>query len=264
MQKLNQDPRLQLIVGLVFFFVFTIQNIPTQQGTELLTFCVLFCLVFDVIFSYWKLKKVIPPYSALITALILALVVDPVAGWHKIAIISFFAIASKHFIQRSSKHIFNPAAFGLLLVWLIFNEYPAWWAASLNSPQLLSLLNLPILLMLGFIFWVSGFKFKRYYVVLSYLLTFGLLFELFISFNSSVESFARTLTNVGMLFFAFLMLPEPKTTPIKNRQQIIYGSLIAALNVGFTYLTLNTNLPIPDASVAALLVGNLVHFARLE
>lgn len=252
----KKDPRVQFIVGLAVFFIFSSINYPIFDQLKHLILCLVATIVFDCLFSYIKLKKVEPPISALITALILTLVIDPVANWYTILFICFAAVASKHFLLNT-KHIFNPAAFGLLLGWLVFKEYPAWWAASLSSSFIT---NLFLIASLGYCAWIAITKYKRQPEIISYLVSFAFLFELFIATKPSFESMITTVTNLGMLFFATIMLPEPKTTPVRKKEQILYGAFVGALNVLFSYLTIHSGLRIPDASIVGLLFGNLLVF----
>jgi ferredoxin-NADP reductase len=71
--------------------------------------------------------------SDLITALILSLILSPttsINGLLILAIAAIAAMASKYILVISRKHIFNPAAFGAVIVGLILGHYASWWVGT--------------------------------------------------------------------------------------------------------------------------------------
>jgi Na+-transporting NADH:ubiquinone oxidoreductase subunit NqrB len=70
--------------------------------------------------------------SVYITALILALILDPTTASDTNAVgamvcVSVWAMASKFILAIGRKHIFNPAAFGVALSALLLDQPPSWW-----------------------------------------------------------------------------------------------------------------------------------------
>ena len=71
--------------------------------------------------------------SVYITALILSLIVTPINSLDKIpylAATGILAISSKYILAIKKKHIFNPAAVGVFLTFLIFKFGASWWIGN--------------------------------------------------------------------------------------------------------------------------------------
>ena len=72
--------------------------------------------------------------SSYITALILALIVQPLAGYADLpalALLAVLAMASKYLIAPFRKHVFNPVALAAVLWGLMLDREPTWWLAAL-------------------------------------------------------------------------------------------------------------------------------------
>lgn len=259
MFSLKRNPRLQLILVLSIFYVLTLGHIPFSTALFMLVVCLGGTVAIDVALSAIRTRSVVPPYSAIITGLILSMIADTTAPWYVLLFIGLVAVLQKQLLRIGGRHVCNPAAFGLVMGWLVFGTYPSWWAASLYSNDLLAWNNLLLYAGLAGIVWVSGYKYKRYGTIASFLLIFGVLFALVVGV-SSMSSLFLTLVSPGMLFYAFLMLPEPMTSPVLRERQLVYGAMVAAFNVGLTYLSVKTGVLLPDSSLLALLAGNALFF----
>ncbi len=190
--------------------------------------------------------------SAYITALILTLIITPLspsnasfyfplAAWA-----SVWAIASKYIFTFKKKHVFNPAAFGIMTTALFLNRSATWWVGTATMA--------PFVLVGGLL---MTRKLLRSDLVLSFLyvalLTIGT-FDFLGGFNI-VTSFGKAVVGTPLLFFAFAMLTEPLTTPPTENKRMAYGALIGFLfapqvHVGSFY-------PTPEI---ALLLGNVFSY----
>lgn len=180
-------------------------------------------------FVFTKLRKT-PPFlmsAAIVSGLIIGLLVhDP-----QIAILtSILAMAVKNFLKIGDSHIFNPAAAGLFTAHFIFGESISWWGLSWQQSFI------PILILLTPAL-ISAFYMKRWKIILPFLIIYGLM--------------NKTYFDPTVIFFATVMLPEPKTSPNEPLQQITFGSLIAIAS-GFLNFT--------DPLITSLLLGNLLFF----
>ena len=177
--------------------------------------------------------------GAFVSGLIIALLTDPDLPVYIPILAGILAMFSKNFLRFSGRHIFNPAAFGLLTSALIFQTDISWWAVSFQAfPQ--DLIFFLILLTPAF---VSIKKMRRHLTIFSFLTTYGIIFK-----NSFFDP--------TILFFALVMLPEPMTTPYIKKYQIMFGVLVALTS----FLISNTHI---DPLITALLLGNLVFFKFL-
>lgn len=195
-------------------------------------------IIIDSIVNYIKLKRFILSPSTIITGLIVAEVLSFDSANHLLiaAIASAVAVLAKHFIVYNKRHIFNPAASGIVAATLIFPDSVSWWAAS--NIWLTTLLALFILYML-----------KKYGLTLSYLISHTVIFSLFALVNGTAVLQYILLANPYFLGF---MLIEPITSPTKKKARIIYGSFVAIVSLPILLLFSI------DHTLLALLVTNLV------
>ncbi len=258
MKKYITMPKVRIIGILLLLFAVVASQIGVSKALVLLVTCVSFTVLLDTIFTYIRRRKYFKPFAAIVTGLILTLIIDPSAPWYQILVICAGAMAIKNFVRFGNRHIFNPAASGLLVGFVLFNLNPSWWAATLYRGDSL-ILNILIYLLLVAIAYIC-YKIGRYYSVFSYLLLYAVLF-LFVTSSWSMQSFIKTISSPGMLFFALLMLPEPMTSPVNKKRQLAYGSIVASLNALLVYLSFNLRVTnIPDSSILALLIGNMLFF----
>ncbi len=107
----------------------------------------------------------IPPNheSSLITALIVALIVPPVAlgdtpGFVALGFVAVWAVASKYLIASGNKHLFNPAALAVALAAPLLGVPATWWVAG-------NLALLPFVVLGGAL---VVYKLRRYDLMLAF------------------------------------------------------------------------------------------------
>lgn len=183
--------------------------------------------------------------SSYITALILALIISPVApadvaGIGFIVFASVWAMASKYIFAYRHKHLFNPAAFGVALGALLVGKAASWWVGGV----------LPLLpfVVLGGLLIVR--KIRRFDLVIAFAVT--ALLAVAASSGSPAFAIGQTLLRSSFAFLALVMLTEPLTMPPSRFLRIMYGALVGLLfapniHIGSLYFT-------PEL---ALLAGNL-------
>ncbi len=175
--------------------------------------------------------------SVYITALILALIITPAKfsdlnNFIFLVLVSFIATASKYILNIKGKHIFNPAAIAVFVTGLLFGQYASWWIAT---KYMFPFLLLGILIVR---------KIRRYDLVFYFFVTslIGTLFLSFLRGNLDILKILKlTFLDSPILFFAFVMLTEPLTTPPTSFLQSLYGGLtgilFAPIHIGFFYTT---------------------------
>jgi enediyne biosynthesis protein E5 len=260
LQQIKKHPKLQLIILLSLFYCVSLFHVSLSLAFFLLVTCVTFTVVADLVFTYIRRKTVFVPYAAIITGIILALIIDTSASWLQILVIATAAMGIKNFFRIGGRHLLNPAASGLLTGWVVFGLQPSWWAATFYTPGAITLPNVFVLVSLLAMALVSAYRLKRYNTVLSFLLVFTLLYLLITQF--SLQAGLRILLSPGNLFYAFVMVAEPMTSPVNRKRQLLYGSFVAVCNIVFVFLIQNTVVlqNFPDASLVALLIGNILFF----
>jgi ferredoxin-NADP reductase len=185
--------------------------------------------------------------SIYITSLILVLILDPVTASDKegvgvLIFASVWAMASKFILAVGRRHLFNPAAFGVVLSAFLLDHPATWWIGS-------SLPLIPVVL-LGGALMIR--KLQRVDLVLTFVIA-NLAAALLSSSPSQYGTMLKeTLQSSPLFFFAFVMLTEPLTAPIHRLHRFVFAGLVGILfapkvHVGSLYFT-------PEL---ALLVGNL-------
>jgi Na+-transporting NADH:ubiquinone oxidoreductase subunit NqrB len=189
--------------------------------------------------------------SLYITALILALILDPVASidLKRIGAVVFacvWAISSKFILAICRKHLFNPAALGVALTALLLDQPATWWVGG----------NLPLLPVV----FVGGLlimrKLRRLDLVATFIGTALLTVLATTEPSQYLTALTQTLSSSPLLFFAFVMLTEPLTAPTTRWPRIAFAAIVGFLfapniHVGSFYFT-------PEL---ALLTGNLFAYA---
>lgn len=186
--------------------------------------------------------------SAIITALILALIVNPVlpgnfGGVGLLVLIAVWAIASKYIIAWRRKQVFNPAAFGVAIAALFFSQGVTWWIGNLY---------LAPFVLIGGLLIVR--KIERFDLVLSFAVASTVTIIL-TSLADPATAVWNTLAHSSFLFLALVMLTEPSTMPPSRPLRILYGVLTGvlfapAVHILSYYFTPET----------ALLAGNVFSF----
>ncbi len=188
--------------------------------------------------------------SALITALILALMLDPATtsdGWQFLGWAAILAMASKFVIGLWSKHIFNPAAIAVIITAVALGNTASWWVAS--GPML------PVTLIGGYLIVRKIRQEAMVGVFLLAALVTTCLASL--ALHVSLLGELRTLVvESPLIFVGSIMLTEPLTAPPTQRLRLIYGALVGVLIVPQMHLG-----PIYSTPELALILGNLYSYA---
>ena len=193
--------------------------------------------------------------SVYITALILALIISPVAytdpaGIGFLIFASAWAMGSKFIFAIHSKHLFNPAAFGVALSALVLNQSATWWVGG-------NLLLMPFVLIGGLLITR---KIHRFDLVWAFSLVALITIIFTDSGNNPLTAITQTILHSPFIFLALVMLTEPLTMPPTRLGRFCYGALVGLLfapniHLGSFYFT-------PEI---ALLIGNLfVYFISPE
>ena len=256
--QLFRIPKVQLALALFLITLTTLIQFPLFFVAKIFVFSVLFTVGTELLFLYLRKHMVFVPYAAIVTGLILALTIDPRLPWYGILLISVIATGAKHFIRFSDRHVFNPAAIGLVAGSMLLQSTVSWWGVSFQIFTQTPVHTISFLILL-LPFLVSGMRMRRFGSIGAFLFTYSVL--LYLLNNGSPY---RIITDPTVLFFAIVMLPEPMTSPVVLQRQIFYGGFIAIAAVMFSYLPFSRSLfaahVIPDGLLPFLLIGNLLFF----
>ena len=200
----------------------------------------------DALLLRWRKGAWEFPDGALLTALIVAMVLRAQEPWHVVTLTAVFAVLSKYAVRSRSANVFNPAALALVMAFLVFHSGQDWWGA------------LPEITPLALVVLIAAGAFVTHRVnklpaLLAFLGSYFLLFTVtaFLGDPARVAELYRPPDLHAVLFFGFVMVTDPPTSPPRHRDQIVFGVIVAAVSyavfqlVGAAYFLL-----------AGLLVGN--------
>jgi ferredoxin-NADP reductase/Na+-translocating ferredoxin:NAD+ oxidoreductase RnfD subunit len=187
--------------------------------------------------------------STYITSLILALIITPLQSYSDLWFLGWaavLAVSSKYVLSIKGKHPFNPVAFAVAVTYFVTNQSASWWV---GSGQMLPFVLVGGLLVVR--------KLRRFDLVASFLVAALITVEGAALFNGQdlFLAFQRLLSFSPYLFFAFVIITEPVTSPPTHRLRMIYGAMVGVL---FTpVLHLGSFYTTPEL---ALLIGNVYSY----
>jgi Na+-translocating ferredoxin:NAD+ oxidoreductase RnfD subunit len=177
----------------------------------------------------WIKKKVWEfPSGAVLTAMIVSMVLRAQEPWYVVSITSVAAILSKYIFRSRHANVFNPAALAVIASFYVFHTGQSWWGALTEVP----LWQQAVLLVAG-IFITD--RVNKIPLVLVFLGTYFSLFTIMAYFGDPhwVSEIYRSPDLEAALFFAFIILTDPPTSPAKYPDQIVCGVLVAAVSFAF-------------------------------
>ncbi|MCX6755445.1 MAG: RnfABCDGE type electron transport complex subunit D [Candidatus Nomurabacteria bacterium] len=164
--------------------------------------------------------------SVYITALILFFIITPAQGGVYTEFLPFaiwasiWAMASKYIFAIGRKHLFNPAAFAVVLTAFTINQFASWW---IGTPTML-----PIVLIGGFLVIRKIRRADLFFsFIVSALITVTILTVL--KGSNIPTALFKTMANSAFFFFAFIMLTEPLTAPTTRWLRVVFGIIVGAL-----------------------------------
>lgn len=235
-----RDARAQVLSVLILIWIAAIVKEPSWQTVIYPLYSVILFSLFDLAFTYAKTRKLYYPFSSIVSGLLIGFLIHYSQGIVILTFVVLLAFTSKQFLQIKNRHIFNPAAFGVVLSTFIFGESVSWWATASGGVSLiLILLTIPIL-----------YKLR----MLQYTLTFLVGYFIFLNFMQGPQT-ALVLTADGTVFlFSFIMLTEPMTSSITKFWKLGFGFVV----LGGVIINYLLKISIADPLLLSLLVTNLL------
>lgn len=187
------------------------------------------------------------PSGAILTGMIVAMILSPREPWYVPACTSAIAVLSKYAVRSRSANVFNPAALALVATFYMFNTAQNWWGALPNITLI------AVLLLFATGIFIAD-RVNKLPLVLVFLGVYFALFTItaFLGDPGKVAEIFRAPDLHASLFFAFFILTDPPTAPVKYRDQVFCGALVAVAGylafawIGAAYYLL-----------AGVLVGNV-------
>lgn len=202
----------QLILFLLSFAIFLLVREGDFNFVVTLLIAVASALVVDSLILYLKTKSLQITESSIITGMIIGYVLSADQAWWKFVFAAAIAILAKHLIRFRKKHLFNPAALGIFLSTLIFGTSTQWKGTYLWF----------ILVPFGIYF---ARKIKKTEVIIGYAIIALVLF--------GAQALLKKVPLANIFgyfsyFYIFVMVIEPKTTPLTGPAKYLFGACLAA------------------------------------
>lgn len=231
--------------------IFSFFKLLPYNWFDLLTSgCYIIAICFVVNQLIAKIFNVHPNYeSQLITGTILALIVGPLPLLQNIiflTIIATISMASKYILTFRKQHIFNPVAIAVTIGAVLTGQGASWWIGGA--------IMLPFITVMGII---MARKLRRFHLILSFLISFSIVLSLQSLNSVGVSALPNLLQSAflspPLLFFTFVMLTEPITSPADRKMRIYFG-----IFSGVIYALFSVYLNVFYTLELALIVSNLV------
>lgn len=211
---------LLVIAGLFSIFGIISYSLVSIVISVAILICV--CAITNIIFSK-VFQAPTNVESVYITALILACVITPLRNYHDLPMFfwaGILAMASKYVFARGNKHFFNPVAIALVMTSFGFGHSASWWMGNAAMMAFVLLGGLCIVR-----------KTTREYMVATF---FGVSLLAILGFSfmkgsNLLATINTTIFHSSYLFFGFIMLTEPLTTPPRRLLQMLYAGFIGLL-----------------------------------
>jgi ferredoxin-NADP reductase/Na+-translocating ferredoxin:NAD+ oxidoreductase RnfD subunit len=187
--------------------------------------------------------------SVYISSLILALIISPLRSIDDLGFFfwaTVWTMASKYIFAYKKKHIFNPVAFAVFLTAISIGKSATWWVGTAWMMPFVVIGGLLVVR-----------KIRKANLVVSFFLIASLTILCFSLFRNAdpLITIKKAFLDSPLLFFAFVMITEPLTTPPTEKLQVLYAGIVGflftpQLHIGSVYST-------PEVS---LLLGNIFSY----
>ena len=168
------------------------------------------------------------PSGAVLTAIIVAMVLRAQEPWYVTTSTSVAAVLSKYLFRTRSANVFNPAAVAIIASFYVFHTGQSWWGALTDVVPVVK-----VVLLAAGVFIAD--RVNKLPLVLTFLGAYFLLFTVtaFVSNPLAVAEIFRTPDAEAALYFAFIILTDPPTSPAKYPDQIVCGLIVAVVSFAF-------------------------------
>lgn len=235
-----RDARAQVFTVLLLLWISALIKDFKWQVIVYPLYSILLLTSLDLGFNYLKTKKGYLPFSSIVSGLLIGFLIHYSQGILPLSIAVLIAFITKQFLRIKHRHIFNPAALGVIISTLIFGSTVSWWATASGGISLI--LILPVTYVL--------YKLKR----LQFTFTFLSGYFIFFTIIQGPKT-ALSLTIDGTVFlFSFIMLTEPMTSSISKLWKWGFG-IVVLTGVIISYLL---KISFTDPLLLSLLFTNLL------
>lgn len=246
-----RTPKGLLLIVFAGLFAGSLLKLDSVVVTQNVVIAAATAAVIDVALTYWRRGTWILPDGAVLTGLIVAFVLRTQESSLILVTTVALAILSKHVLRTRWSNILNPAAFALVIAAIFLHTGQSWWGA------------LPALgIVGGLVVLVAGAliadRINKLPMILAFFGAYFGMFAVASAFHpATVGEIFRTPDLQAAIFFAFFMLDDPPTSPVRHEDQVVFGVIVAAVAY-FALLRFGGVYYLP----AGLLAGNIWESGR--
>lgn len=235
---------------LIVFVVLLAVALPVEDVRRVgpnLAAAVIAAMLVDAPVLRWRNGAWEFPSGALLTGLIVAMVLSPTASWLAAAVAAGAGVGAKYVFRTRSANVFNPAALGIIVVHYAFGAGQSWWGA------LGDVTPLAVVLLVATGVFITD-RVNKLPLVLAYLGVYFLIFTAaaFVREPARVAEIFRPPDVQAVLFFAFFILTDPPTSPVRYPEQLMAAPIVAV-----TSAVVFEGLGAAHYLLAGVLVGNV-------
>lgn len=240
---------------LVVLAVLAAASAPTEGmvlvGRSLLAAVVPASIV-DLVILRWRHGRWELPSGAILTGLIVAMLLSPHEPSAVVVLTTLIAIASKHVLRAGGANLFNPAAFGLVATYYVYGTAQNWWGAAPALPPV------AVALVLGGGLFIAD-RVNKIPLAMAFLGIYFACFTVaaFVGRPGHVAEVFRAPDLQAALYFALFILTDPPTSPVRHRDQLICGAIVAVVSV-----VLFETVGAADYMLIGVLAGNVFEGVR--
>jgi len=198
-----------------------IGTVVTGMGSAILAAGLLDLFILRVRKDVWEF-----PSGAILTAMIVTMVLRAQEHWYVPAVTSAVAVLSKYLFRTRTANVFNPAALAIVTMFYVFHMGQSWWGAL---PEVTPIWVQGALLLTGL--FITD-RVNKMPLVLSFLATYFVLFTgtAYLGDPQWVTEIFRSPDIQAALYFAFIILTDPPTSPAKYPDQLVCGAIVAVVS----------------------------------
>lgn len=234
-----RDFRIQVGLVLIFVWVFALTANFSWQFLLFPLWGVFLVSIFDIIFAALKKEKIRFPAASLVTGFILGLILFPFEHPLSLPLAALGATFSKQFLTIQKRHVFNPAAFGAVLVTFSLGVSVSWWGPSATPWTIF-----PLIFGMGYIL----FRLKRLFLPTTFLIIYGV----YLYFKVGQEATIATLFDPTTIFFSLVMVPELATSPASGIWRFAFPLTVAIFAIVLSVFRLLSEVFLPGLLLANL------------
>jgi len=194
--------------------------------TEIIALIVFSLIVEHVLYYIKKGDLSCVSFSSVSTAIGIMLMMASAHVWILFAVL-LLALLQKHFLTFGDQHFFNPSNFALMMGMLFFYDQSHIVLGQLGDAGWLTAL----VVLLGIAILV---RVDRWIIPVAYIVAYLLLQYLIVVRSDPIllmEDIWYRFYSVSFIVFILFMLTDPRTTPRKHWQQMLFGVMMAMVTV---------------------------------